>query len=133
MENNEVFLRLSEVLENMTKVNSKTNDVLEQFIKNNNNIVESLENFEKFANSSHSKLNEMICIMDALAMVIFESGVVKQERFQEVLTELIRKNFENSTKKNIKEEKNTCGCEDCSSAPVVEEVKDEAAGKEKSN
>ena len=133
MKTNEVILRLSEVLENMVKTNSKTNDVLEQFIKNNNNIVESLENFERFANSSHSKMNEMICIMDALAMVIFESGVVKQERFQEVLTELIRKNFENSTKKEVKEEKKPCGCEECSGAPVVEEVKNEATGKEKSN
>lgn len=109
MENNELIEKFVSCVENNTKAIEKMTDVMQMVINNNNHIIDNIKKLNEFASETFSKFNNMLMVVDALSICMFEKNVVEEKRFEEVMGQLV---VQHEQRVNEKIEKHECdgGC-----------------------
>ena len=113
MEDKEIMMRYADCIDNIGKVLGRLTDVLQAVINNNNSLVNGVERLNRFASDSYGKINNSLLVLDALSVCLFESKVIEEKRFQEVIEQLARQNEERMREQSKHECDAGCngGCE----------------------
>jgi hypothetical protein len=106
MENSELTKKFIECIENNTKAIEKMSDVMQVVINNNNYIIDNIKKLNEFATETYSKFNNMLMVLDALSICMFEKNVVEEKRFQEVMEQLVMQHEQRISGKSEKHECN---------------------------
>lgn len=101
MEDKDILVRFIQCVENNTKAIDKMSDVMQVVINNNNAVIDNLGKLNKFATETYSRFNNMLMVVDAMSICMFEKNVIDEKRFQEVMEQLTAQH-----EQRIKEEEN---------------------------
>jgi hypothetical protein len=88
MENNEVLNKFIESINNNSKAVEKMTEVLQAVINNNNYVVDNVSKLNGFASETFSKFNNLLMVIDAMSICLFEKNLIEEKRFQEVMEKL---------------------------------------------
>lgn len=103
MEDKDILVRFIQCVENNTKAIDKMSDVMQVVINNNNAVIDNLGKLNKFATETYSRFNNMLMVVDAMSICMFEKNVIDEGRFQEVMEQLTAQH-----EQRIKEENHEC-------------------------
>lgn len=106
MEDKDILVRFIQCVENNTKAIDKMSDVMQVVINNNNAVIDNLGKLNKFATETYSRFNNMLMVVDAMSICMFEKNVIDEGRFQEVMEQLTAQH-----EQRIKEENHECNGE----------------------
>lgn len=106
MEDKDILVRFIQCVENNTKAIDKMSDVMQVVINNNNAVIDNLGKLNKFATETYSRFNNMLMVVDAMSICMFEKSVIDEGRFQEVMEQLTAQH-----EQRIKEENHECNGE----------------------
>lgn len=88
MEDKEILMKFVQCVENNTEAVKKMTDVMQAVINNNNAVIDNLGKLNKFASETYSRFNNMLMVVDAMSICMFEKNVIDENRFQEVMEQL---------------------------------------------
>ena len=88
MEDKDILVRFVQCVENNTKAVDKMSDIMQAVINNNNAVIDNLGKLNKFATETYSRFNNMLMVVDAMSICMFEKNVINENRFQEVMEQL---------------------------------------------
>lgn len=106
MEDKDILVRFVQCVENNTKAVDKMSDIMQAVINNNNAVIDNLGKLNKFATETYSRFNNMLMVVDAMSICMFEKNVINESRFQEVMEQLAAQH-----EQRIKEENRECNGE----------------------
>lgn len=106
MEDKDILVRFVQCVENNTKAVDKMSDIMQAVINNNNAVIDNLGKLNKFATETYSRFNNMLMVVDAMSICMFEKNVINENRFQEVMEQLTAQH-----EQRIKEENHECNGE----------------------
>lgn len=106
MEDKDILVRFVQCVENNTKAVDKMSDIMQAVINNNNAVIDNLGKLNKFATETYSRFNNMLMVVDAMSICMFEKNVINESRFQEVMEQLAAQH-----EQRIKEENHECNGE----------------------
>lgn len=106
MEDKDILVRFVQCVENNTKAVDKMSDIMQAVINNNNAVIDNLGKLNKFATETYSRFNNMLMVVDAMSICMFEKNVINESRFQEVMEQLAAQH-----EQRIKEENHKCNGE----------------------
>lgn len=106
MEDKDILVKFIQCVENNTEAINKMSDVMQVVINNNNAVIDNLGKLNKFATETYSRFNNMLMVVDAMSICMFEKNVIDENRFQEVMEQLTAQH-----EQRIKEENHECNGE----------------------
>lgn len=88
MEDKDVLVRFIQCVENNTKAMDKMSDVMQVVINNNNAVIDNLGKLNKFATETYTRFNNVLMVIDAMSICMFEKNIIEEARFQKVMEQL---------------------------------------------
>lgn len=106
MEDNNILEKFIQCIENNTKAVDKMTDVMQVVINNNNAVIDNLGKLNKFASETFTRFNNMLMVVDAMSICLFEKNAISEARFQEVMEQLASQH-----EQKLREENHECNGE----------------------